>query len=110
MYLSFAVHKLAKYSSNPVKVHFEGLIHLLRYIRENKTIDVVLNEFIWTVNCLYYLNYETIDHTSSTCHLFRSRNDLGQTVSSYGWCNGVPRVVNNLVCMDGIILHQRNYY
>ena len=35
--LSFVVHKLAKYSANTCKVHFEGLIHLLRYIRENKT-------------------------------------------------------------------------
>ena len=30
VYLSFAVHKLAKVSSNPGKVHFEGLVHLLR--------------------------------------------------------------------------------
>ena len=37
--LSFAVHKLAKFSANPGKVHFEGLIHLLRYIRDNKTLD-----------------------------------------------------------------------
>ena len=35
--LSFAVHKLAKFSANPGKVHFEGLVHLLRYIKENKT-------------------------------------------------------------------------
>ena len=28
--LSFAEHKLAKFSSNPGKVHFEGLVHLLR--------------------------------------------------------------------------------
>ena len=28
--LSFAVHKLAKFSANPGKVHFEGLVHLLR--------------------------------------------------------------------------------
>ena len=35
--LSFAVHKLAKFSANPGKVHFEGLVHLLRYIRDNKT-------------------------------------------------------------------------
>ena len=27
--LSFAVHKLVKFSANPGKVHFEGLIHLL---------------------------------------------------------------------------------
>ena len=35
---SFAVHKLAKFSENPGKVHFEGLVHLLRYIRDNKTL------------------------------------------------------------------------
>ena len=36
--LSFAAHKLAKFSANPGKVHFEGLIRLLRYIRGNKTL------------------------------------------------------------------------
>ena len=35
--MSFAVHKLAKFSSNTGKVHFEGLVNLLRYIRDNKT-------------------------------------------------------------------------
>ena len=38
--LSFAVHKLAKFSANPGKVHFEGLINLLRYIRVNKTLGL----------------------------------------------------------------------
>ena len=38
--LSFAVHKLAKFSANPSKVHLEGLIHLLRYIRDNKTLGL----------------------------------------------------------------------
>ena len=28
---------LEKFSSKPGKVHFEGLVHLLRYIRYNKT-------------------------------------------------------------------------
>ena len=28
--LSFAVHKLAKFTANPGKVHFEGLVHVLR--------------------------------------------------------------------------------
>ena len=36
--LSFAVHKLAKFSTDPGKVHFEVLIHILRYIRDNKTL------------------------------------------------------------------------
>ena len=38
--LSFAVHKLAKFLANPGKVHFEGLVHLLRYISENKTLGL----------------------------------------------------------------------
>ena len=38
MDLSFSVHKLAKFSAKPGKVHFEGLIHLLRYIRDNTTL------------------------------------------------------------------------
>ena len=38
--LSFAVHKLAKFSENPGKVYFEGLVHILRYIKENKTLGL----------------------------------------------------------------------
>ena len=34
--LSFSVHKLETLSANPSKVHFEGLIDPLRYIRDNK--------------------------------------------------------------------------
>ena len=40
MDFSFAVHKLAKFSANTGKVQFEGLIHLLRYIRENKALGM----------------------------------------------------------------------
>ena len=40
MDLSFAVHKLVKFSANPGKVHFEGLVNLLRYIRDNKTLGL----------------------------------------------------------------------
>ena len=38
--LSFAVHKFAKFSANPGKVHFEGLVHLLRYIRDNNNLGL----------------------------------------------------------------------
>ena len=38
--LSFSVHKLEKFSANPGKVHFEGLLHLLRYIRDNNTLGL----------------------------------------------------------------------
>ena len=40
MDLSFAVHKLARFLSKPGKVHFEGLVHLIRYIRDNKTLGL----------------------------------------------------------------------
>ena len=36
--MSFSVHKLEKFSANPGKVHFEGFIHLLRYISDNKAL------------------------------------------------------------------------
>ena len=38
--LSFAVHKLAQFSANPSKLHFEGLVHLLRYIMDNKILGL----------------------------------------------------------------------
>ena len=34
VYFSFLVHKLARFSSNPGKLYFESLVHILRYIRE----------------------------------------------------------------------------
>ena len=37
---SLSVHKLAKYSSNPGKVHFEILVHLLGYIGDNNTLGL----------------------------------------------------------------------
>ena len=40
MDLSFALHKLEKFPDNPGKVHFEGLIYLLIYIRDNKTLGL----------------------------------------------------------------------
>ena len=43
MDLSFSVHKLANFSANPGKVHFEGLVHLLRYSRDNKTLGLKYN-------------------------------------------------------------------
>ena len=40
MDLSFALQNLEKFSSNPGKLHSEGLVHLLRYIRNNKTLGL----------------------------------------------------------------------
>ena len=36
--LGFAMHKLAQFSVKHGKVQFEGVVHLLRYIRDNKTL------------------------------------------------------------------------
>ena len=38
--LSFAGHKLEKFSANPGNVHFEGLIHFFRYIMDNTTLGL----------------------------------------------------------------------
>ena len=38
--LSFEVYKLANFSANPGKVHFEGLVHLLRYIRDKNILGL----------------------------------------------------------------------
>ena len=40
VYLIFSVQKLAKFSSNTGKVHFEGLVHFLIQIRDNKTLGL----------------------------------------------------------------------
>ena len=40
MDFSFALHKLEKVLTNPGKVHFEVLVHLLRYIMDNKTLGL----------------------------------------------------------------------
>ena len=34
------MHKLTKFSSNSGKLHFESLVHLMRYIRDNKTLGL----------------------------------------------------------------------
>ena len=55
--------------------------------------DVVPDVFIWMVNWAHCLNYEVIPCSSSTCQLSVHGTFLGQTVASYIWCNGIPRVV-----------------
>ena len=63
--LSFAVHKLAKFSANPGKVHFEVLVHLLRYIRDNNTLGLKyytdLNDALVT-DILRQANIKTKNH------------------------------------------------
>ena len=39
-FLCFALYKLSRFSSNPGKAHFEILVHLLKYIRDNKNLGL----------------------------------------------------------------------
>ena len=53
--LSFSVHKLAKFSSDPGKVNFEGLVHPLRYIKDNQTLG--LNYYVDIILMHRYMTY-----------------------------------------------------
>ena len=65
LYLSFEVHKLETFLEKPGKVHFEGLINLLRYIRDNNTLGLkyyaYLNDAPVT-DLLRQANIETKNH------------------------------------------------
>jgi transposase InsO family protein len=38
--ITFAVNKLAKYSKKPGKIHFEAMLHILRYLRDNSLVGI----------------------------------------------------------------------
>ena len=44
--LIFSVHKLETFSSNTLKVYFDSLVHLLRYIRYNKTMGLKYYDYM----------------------------------------------------------------
>ena len=63
--LSFAVHKLERFSANPGKVHFEVLVHLLIYIRDNKAFGQKYYEDMndaSVTNLLRQVNIKTKNH------------------------------------------------
>ena len=65
----FVVHKLAKFSSNDGKVHFKGLVHLLRCIKDNKTL--VLNYYDDMKDApLSYLSRKAIINTVNQLMVF----------------------------------------
>ena len=72
MDLSFAVHKLAKFSANPDKVHFEGLIHLLRYIRDNKTLGLKYYADINDAPVTYLLRQSSIETKNCLMNFYGS--------------------------------------
>ena len=68
--LIFSVHKLAKFSVNPGKVHFEGLAHLLRYGRYNKTLGLKYYadmNYALVIDLLRQANIKTENHLMPFC-------------------------------------------
>ena len=85
--LSFAVHKLEFILENPGMVHFEGLVHLLRYIRENKTLglkyDADLNDAPVT-DLLRQANIKTKNHLMDfSDSSWQDCPDTGRSTGSY---------------------------
>ena len=56
--MCFAVHKLAKFSSNTGEVHFEGLVHLSRYIRDNKNLGIIYYSKIEDASLYEIMRYD----------------------------------------------------
>ena len=87
MDLSFAVQKLSKFSDNPSKVHFEGLVHFLRYIRDNKTLGLKyyagLNDAPVT-DLLRQANIKTNNHLMAfSDSSWQDCPDTGRSIGAY---------------------------
>ena len=87
MDLSFAVHKLTKFSANPGKVNFEGLIHLLGYIRDNTTLglkyDADQNDATVT-DILRQANIKTKNHLMAfSDYSWKDCPDTGRSTGAY---------------------------
>ena len=85
--IDFAVHKLSEFSANPGKVHFEGLVHLLRYIRDNKTLGlkyyVDLNDAPVT-DILIQANIKTKNHLMTfSDSSWQDCPDIGRSTGAY---------------------------
>ena len=82
MDLSFAVHKLAEFSANPGKVQFEGLVHILRYIRDNKAFGLK-----------YYadMNYAPVTYLLGQASIKTENNLMDFSDSSWQDCPDTDR-------------------
>ena len=87
MYLSFAVHKLEMFSENPGKVHSKVLVHLLRYIRDNKTLGLKyyadLNDAP-VIDLLRQANIKTKNHLMAfSVSSWQDCPDTGRSTGAY---------------------------
>ena len=92
--LCFVVHKLEIFSSDTVRVHFEGLVNLLRYIRDNNNLGLKYYSNIDYLP-LYELLIQARIKTENQFMVFydlrwRDLPDTGRsTVSCFLFCQGV---------------------
>ena len=99
--LSFEVHKLAKFSSNLGKVHFKGLVNLLRYIMDNKNSG---------------LKYYTVMNDAPLSDLLRQNSIMNESqlisFSDYIWKyftdTGISTGAHFIFSQVGIIDHGTN--
>ena len=116
--LEFCSTQISKVSENPGKVHFEGLIHLLIYIRDKKTLGLKyyadLNDAPVT-DLLRQANIKTNNHfmdfSDSSWQYFP---DIGRSTGAYIiFYQGVPidhgthpsghTLIENNVCPEGCV-------
>ena len=82
MYFSVEVHKLEKFSSNRGKLHFEGLVYLLRYTRDIKTLGL---------NYYAYINDATVSDLLRQTIIKTENQFMAFSDSSWQYCAGSGR-------------------
>ena len=92
---SFAVHKLANFSSNPGKVHFEGLVHILSYIRYNKALGLKYYSDMNDANLSDLLRQASIETENQLMHfsdsIWQDCPDTGRSTGAFIiFYQGVP--------------------
>jgi hypothetical protein len=81
----FAVNKLAKFSRSPGRVHFDVLIHLLRYLRDNVYLGIKFYSNFMEAPLLKSLSSQNIEqHHPFFCFSDSSWNDDPDTGRSTG--------------------------
>ena len=90
----FSVHKFAKFSSNPGKVHFEVLVHLLRYIRYNNSFGLKFYDDMKDAPLSYLLIQASINtenkFNSFSDSSWQSFSDTSSTVAYIVFYQGGP--------------------
>jgi hypothetical protein len=99
--ISYAINKLAKYTRQPGRKHFEALIHLLRYFCDNSHLG--LKYYNNTTEA--HLTRMLMEQNISTSHLFYGFSDSSWNDDQDTGCSTGCFII---VYMGGIIDHSSN--